>query len=166
MSRLEKTIVVQAPVRTVYNQWTQFETFPRFMENVQEVRQIDDTHLHWKARIGGKEVEWDSEIVEQIPDQAIAWRSTSGKGNAGAVRFDKLDEHRTRIHLSIDLQPNTLLEMAGTAIGVPSWRIDDDLERFKIAIEALGHETGGWRGEAHQGHVTAGNDDMPGQPPR
>jgi uncharacterized membrane protein len=154
MSRLEKSIVVNAPVRAVYNQWTQFEDFPRFMKGIKEVRQLDDTHLHWCATVGGKDVEWDAEIVEQVPDQAIAWRSTRGKGNAGEIRFDKLDEERTRVHLAIDLEPKTLVEMLGTAIGVPSWRIDADLERFKSEIEARGQETGAWRGEAHDGRVT------------
>lgn len=150
---IEKSIEVEAPIRAVYDQWTQFETFPRFMEGVEEVRQIDDTHLHWCAKVGGKRVEWDAEIVEQLPDECISWRSTSGKTNQGTVRFDKIDEAHTRVHLSLEMQPDTVVEKIGTVIGVPSHRVEDDLERFKDFIEARGTETGAWRGEVHGGRV-------------
>lgn len=156
MKRIEKTIEVQAPVRAVYNQWTQFEEFPRFMKGVKSVRQLDDTHLHWQARVGGKDLEWDAEIVDQVPDQSISWRSVNGDINAGAVHFDKIDENHTRIHLAIELQPDTLVEKAGTAVGVPSWRVENDLENFKEMIESRGGiESGAWRGEAHSGRTTS-----------
>jgi len=151
---IQKSIEVDAPLRAVYNQWTQFEEFPKFMEGVKEVRQLDDTHLHWCAKVGGKELEWDAEIVEQVPDQAISWRSTSGKTNAGAVHFDKIDDAHTRVHLSLEIEPDTLVEKAGSVIGVPSRRVEKDLERFKEFIEARGHETGAWRGEAHGGRTS------------
>lgn len=154
MKAIEKSIEVNAPLRTVYNQWTQFEEFPRFMQGVKEVRQLDDTHLHWCAKVGGKEVEWDAEIVEQVPDEKISWRSMSGKGNAGIVRFDKVDDTHTRVHLSMEIEPQTVVEKIGSAVGVPSHRVEEDLERFKEFIESRGVETGGWRGEAHGGRPT------------
>ena len=89
MASIEKNIEVDVPVRTAYNQWTQFEEFPRFMEGVVEVRQLDDTHLHWKATVGGKELEWDAVITEQLPDQRIAW-TADGEAPAGCVASDRL----------------------------------------------------------------------------
>lgn len=150
---IEKSIEVAAPLRAVYNQWTQFEDFPRFMEGVEEVRQVDDTHLHWRAKVAGKELEWDAEIVEQVPDQGISWRSTSGKGNAGRVRFDKVDETHTRILLTMEIEPETVVEKAGAFVGVPAHSVAGDLKRFKEFIESRGVETGAWRGEAHGGRV-------------
>src|SRR5690606_21147730 len=102
----------------VYNQWTQFEDFPRFMAGVKEVRQIDDTHVHWPAEIWGKDKEWDAEIVEQLPDERISWRSTSGPHNAGAVRFEPLGPDRTRVHLAMSYEPEGLIENVGDAVGV------------------------------------------------
>lgn len=151
---IEKSIDVAAPLRACYNQWTQFEDFPLFMEGIEEVRQIDDTHLHWRAKVAGKDLEWDAEITEQVPDQGIAWRSTSGKGNAGRVRFDKIDQDHTRVLLELEIEPETLVEKAGAFIGVPAHSVAGDLERFKDYIEARGAATGGWRGEAHGGRVT------------
>jgi uncharacterized membrane protein len=154
MKTIQKSIEVDAPVRAVYNQWTQFESFPQFMSGVKEVRQIDDTHLHWCANVGGKDVEWDAEIVEQVPDTCISWRATQGKANAGTVRFDKLDECRTRVSLAMEIEPETVVEKIGTAVGVPTHRVEGDLERFKEFIEDMGSETGGWRGEVHGGRET------------
>jgi uncharacterized membrane protein len=155
MERIEKTFEVECPVNTVYNQWTQFEEFPRFMEGVEEVRQLDDTHLHWKAKIAGKAKEWDAEIVEQVPDKVIAWRSTSGDApNAGTVRFEPLDAGRTRIKLTMEYDPQGVVEKAGDAMGVVSRRVEGDVERFKDLIEKRRAETGGWRGEVHRGRKT------------
>src|SRR5205814_916645 len=122
MANIEKSIDIDRPVRTVYNQWTQFEEFPRFMEGVQEIRQIDDTHLHWRASIGGKEKEWDALITEQVPDERISWRSTSGAPNAGTVRFHKIDENRTRVTLAMHYEPEGVVENVGEALGVVSRR--------------------------------------------
>ena len=148
MERIEKTIEVRQPVRTVYNQWTQFEEFPRFMAGVKEVRQLDDTHVHWHAEIWGKDKEWDAEITEQVPDQCIAWRSTSGDApNAGMVRFEPVASDRTRVRLTMDYEPQGAVENAGDALGVLSQRVQTTVEDFKKFIESRGVETGGWRGE-------------------
>ncbi len=146
MSKIEKSIDVNVPVRTAYNQWTQFEEFPMFMEGVEEVTQLDDSHLRWCAEIGGVEREWDSEITEQIPDQRIAWRSTSGPANSGVVTFQKLNDDETRIYLEMDYEPEGVVETVGDFIGVASARVAGDLERFKDFVEERGVETGAWRG--------------------
>ena len=154
MARIEKEIEVNAPLRSVYNQWTQFEEFPRFMEGVKEVRQLDDTHLHWCASVGGKELEWDAEITEQVPDQRIAWRSTTGKANAGSVQFEPVDSDHTRVCLSMEYDPEGVVENVGDAVGVTTTRVGGDLKRFKKFIESRGAETGQWRGEVRGGHKT------------
>ena len=151
MATLEKSIEVNVPVNTAYNQWTQFEDFPKFMEGVKEVRQLDDTHVHWHAEIAGKDKEWDAEITEQIPDQRIAWRSTSGTPNSGIVTFEKISDDKTRITLRMDYEPEDVVEKAGDAAGVLSRRIEGDLQRFKEFIESRGQETGAWRGKVEQG---------------
>ena len=117
MSTIEESIEVQVPVRTAYNQWTQFEEFPQFMEGVEEIRQLDDTHLHWVTEIAGKREEFDAEITEQTPDQRVAWRSTSGARNAGVVTFHKVDDAKTRIMVQMDVDPDGLVEKAGDAVG-------------------------------------------------
>ena len=152
MASIEKSIEVNVPVHTAYNQWTQFEEFPRFMEGVEEVLQLDDTHLHWRARIAGKEEEWDAVITEQIPDERIAWRNTSGARNAGVITFHKLDPQRTKLMLQLDYDPEGALENVGSALGMVSRRVEGDLERFKEFIESRGAETGAWRGEVRQSH--------------
>lgn len=146
MDHVEKTIEVEAPVSTVYNQWTQFEEFPRFMDGVESVRQLDDKRLHWIAEIGGKRVEWDAEIFEQIPDRRIAWRSMGGPLNTGMVNFEPLGSTRTRVSLKLNYQPEGAMEKIGSAVGVVSGKVEGDLERFKKFIESRGAETGGWRG--------------------
>ena len=147
MERIEKTIEVQQPVRTVYNQWTQFEEFPHFMAGVKEVKQLDDTHVHWHAEIWGKDKEWDAEITEQVPDQCIAWRSTSGDApNAGTVRFEPLSADRTRVRLTMEYEPQGAVENIGDALGVLSSRVESTVKDFKKFIESRGAETGGWRG--------------------
>jgi uncharacterized membrane protein len=154
MERIEKTFDINCPVRTVYNQWTQFEDFPRFMDGVKEVRQLDDTHLHWRATIAGKDKEWDAEIVEQVPDQRIAWRSTSGAPNAGTVRFEPLNKERTRVQLTMEYQPQNAIEKVGDAVGLVSKKVEDAVEKFKDLVEKRGAETGAWRGEVQGGQRT------------
>jgi uncharacterized membrane protein len=150
MSTIEQSIEVHVPVRTAYNQWTQFEEFPRFMEGVESVTQLDDKRLHWRANIGGVVKEWDAEITEQIPDKRIAWRNISGTKNAGVVTFHRIDDHTTRIMLQVDYDPEGIVENVGDAVGITSARVRGDLERFKDFIEARGRETGAWRGEIRQ----------------
>jgi uncharacterized membrane protein len=159
MARIEKDIEVNAPIRSVYNQWTQFEEFPAFMEGVREVRQIDDTHLHWCAKVGGKEMEWDSEILDQVPDQRVAWRSITGKLNAGTVEFEPLDSGRTRVCLTMEYDPEGAVENVGDALGVTTRRVTKDLKKFKEFIEQRGHATGAWRGEVHGGRKTGARND-------
>jgi uncharacterized membrane protein len=146
METIEKTIDIDLPVRTVYNQWTQFEDFPRFMEGVRVVRQLDDKRLHWEAVIGGKEKEWTAEIFEQEPDRRIAWRSTSGAMNSGRVDFLPVNEQTTRVTLHLNYEPEGVVENVGNLIGVVSARVAGDLERFKSFIERRGSSPG-WRGE-------------------
>lgn len=166
MERIEKSVEVACPVRTVYNQWTQFEEFPRFMAGVREVKQLDDTHLHWHAEIWGKDEEWDSEITEQVPDQVIAWRSTSGALNAGTVRFEPLAHDRTRVRLIMEYEPRGVIEKTGDAIGVFSARVQNTVEDFKEFIENRGAETGAWRGEVHGGQKTSPSRSGGGTPPK
>ena len=147
MSTIEQSIEVDVPLRTAYNQWTQFEEFPRFMEGVKEVRQLDDTHLHWVAEIGGHRHEWDAEITEQRPDERVAWKNVDGKQNAGVVTFHRLDDGHTRLMVQLDFMPEGLIEHLGDALAAPERRIAGDLERFKEMIEQRGIESGGWRGE-------------------
>ncbi|MEO5803606.1 MAG: SRPBCC family protein [Verrucomicrobiota bacterium] len=154
METIEKSIEVNIPVSTVYNQWTQFEEFPRFMDGVEEVTQLDDKRLHWKAKIAGKIKEWDAEIFEQIPDQRIAWRSMDGAKNSGLVNFFPIGAETTRITLALNYEPEGAIEKIGDAVGAVSSRVEGDLERFKEFIEERGRETGGWRGEIHGREVT------------
>lgn len=147
MESVEKTIEVDRPLSTVYNQWTQFEEFPRFMKGVREVRQIDDTHVQWRAEVWGKEKEWEAEITEQIPDERIAWRSVSGDPNAGAVRFEPTTDGRTRVWLTLEYEPAGGMESLGDALGVMSSRAETSVEQFKQFIESRDGETGAWRGE-------------------
>ena len=155
MERFEKSVEVQCPVHAVYNQWTQFEEFPRFMAGVKEVKQLDDTHVHWHAEIWGKDKEWDAEIIEQVPDRKIAWRSISGDApNAGEVRFEPLGAERTRVHLAMEYEPQGAIENIGDKLGVLSSRVQNTVEDFKKFIERRGQETGGWRGEVRGGQRT------------
>lgn len=147
MSKIEKSIDVNVPLRTAYNQWTQFEEFPMFMEGVEEVTQLDDSHLRWCAEVGGVEREWDAEITEQVPDERIAWRSTSGPAHSGQVTFQKLDDDETRIFLEMEFEPEGVVETVGDFIGLTSLRVAGDLERFKEFVETRGVETGAWRGK-------------------
>jgi uncharacterized membrane protein len=147
MASVVESIDVNVPLSTAYNQWTQFEEFPRFMEGVKSVTQTDDTHLHWVAEIAGNEEEWDAEVTEQHPDERVAWQSTSGAKNAGVVTFHRIDDDTTRVTLQMDAEPEGAVESVGTALGFLDRRVKGDLERFKDFIEGRGAETGAWRGE-------------------
>jgi uncharacterized membrane protein len=146
VTTIEKSVDVVAPVRAAYNQWTQFESFPSFMEGVDEIRQQTETRTHWRTSIGGVTREFDAEITEQHPDERVAWRSVDGPRHAGVVTFHRLDDRTTRVHLQMEYTPESLTEKAGSALGVVGHRIQGDLDRFKEFIERHG-ETGGWRGE-------------------
>lgn len=162
MATIEKSIEIEAPVSSVYNQWTRFEQFPQFMENVVEVRQLDDRRLHWVAEIGGKQEEWDAEIVEQVPDRVIAWHAIGGKENAGRVEFAEEGRGATRVTLRMDYEPEGIMEKAGSMLGMDSMHVENDLERFKDMIEN-GDATGpGWRGEVHGDRID--DSRMPGGP--
>lgn len=150
MPTIEKSIVVKVPVRTAYNQWTQFEEFPKFMDGVREVRQLDDKHLYWRAEIGGKEKEWEAEITEQVPDKRIAWHSTKGASNAGIVTFQRLSNTDTRVTVQMEYETQGAVENVGDLAGAVSRQVEGDLERFKRFIEQRGQETGAWRGEIHE----------------
>jgi uncharacterized membrane protein len=154
MAEVRESIEVDVPVSTGYNQWTQFEEFPKFMQGVESVTQLDDTRLRWVAEVGGKQHEWEAEIVEQEPDQRIAWRSVDGKGIGGEVSFEPLGPDRTGIEVQFEWETEGLVESLGSAVGVDSRRVKGDLERFKELIEARGAETGAWRGEVRAGERT------------
>jgi uncharacterized membrane protein len=147
MSEIIESIDVNVPVRTAYDQWTQFETFPRFMEAVKEVRQLDDTTLEWVADVAGKEKRWKAKITEQKPDERVAWTSIEGARNAGVVTFHRLGEGQTRVTLQLDVDPEGPVENVGDALGVVKRQVHEDLKRFKEFIESRGQETGAWRGE-------------------
>ena len=157
VSRITETIDVDVPVRAAYDQWTQFESFPEFMEGIDRVVQVDDTTLDWTATIAGQVKNWRAEITEQRPDELVAWRSTEGAQNDGQVRFESLGADRTRIETQLDVEPEGLIEKAGDALGIVERRVKGDLERFKKFIEARGHETGAWRGSVDDGRVEAGH---------
>jgi uncharacterized membrane protein len=148
VSTVTESVDVNVPVRSAYNQWTQFEEFPRFMDGVQEVRQLDATHTHWKTKIGGVEREFDAEITEQLPDERVAWKATGGEQQAGVVTFHRLDEGVTRVTVQMDFDPQDFVEKAGAALGVVDRKVKGDLARFKEFIEQRGGaETGAWRGQ-------------------
>jgi len=147
MSTFTATVDVDVPVSTAYNQWTQFESFPNFMEGVEEVRQIDDTHTHWVTKIGGVEREFDATITEQHPDERVAWKADNGPKQAGVVTFHRLDEGQSRVTVQMDLDPEGFVETAGDKLGIVKHRLNGDLERFKDFIEQRGSESGAWRGD-------------------
>jgi uncharacterized membrane protein len=153
MSQVEQSIDVEVPVRVAYDQWTQFEAFPQFMDGVERVVQKDDKTLEWHAVVGGQEKHWEAEIVEQTPDQRVAWRSTSGATNAGVVTFQSTGPNTTRVTLQLEADPEGPVESAGDAMGFLDRRVTGDLERFKEFVEGRGVATGAWRGEIHGGEV-------------
>ena len=150
MSKILEAVDVSVPVRTAYDQWTQFETFPTFMEGVKSVKQLDESTVHWVAEIGGQHKEWDAKITEQTPDQRIAWTATDGAHNAGVVTFHRLDDDNTRVTVQMDYDPEGLVETAGDKLGVVDRRVKGDLKRFREFIEHRGGETGAWRGEVNR----------------
>jgi uncharacterized membrane protein len=154
MSTVTQSIDVKVPVRTAYDQWTQFEDFPQFMDGVKRVEQLDDTRLHWVAKVAGKEKEWDAKITEQTPDQRVAWTATSGAPNGGVVTFHRLDDNTTRVTVQMEIEPEGPIEKVGAAAGIPDNRVKGDLQRFKEFIEKRGSETGAWRGEVKQNDLT------------
>ena len=147
MATVEKSIDVEAPIRQVYDQWTQFESFPEFMGGVERITQTDDRHTHWVTKIDGVEREFDAEITEQHPEERVAWKSTDGKSHAGVVTFHKLNDTTTRVMVQIDWAPEGLIEKVGAATGFDDRQVKGDLERFKTFIESRGSATGSWRGE-------------------
>jgi len=156
MATTTKTIDVRVPVRVAYNQWTQFEDFPKFMEGVEKVHQIDDKHLEWTAKVGGKEQQWTAEVMEQMPDKRIAWRATTGDENAGVVTFHHLDDNRTRVTLQMSYEPEGMTERIGEMAGFMDRQLQKSLDQFKEFIESRGSETGAWRGQIDE-HPGASN---------
>ena len=154
MQSFEKSIDVNAPIQAVYGQWTQFEQFPRFMDGVEQVRQMDDKTLHWRAKIGGKVEEWDAVILEQEPDQKTSWRSINGAHNFGRVTFEVVNPMSTRVTLWLEYQPEGVVEHAASMLGLVQRLVESDLSRFKQFIESRGTATGAWRGEIHDENVT------------
>ncbi len=154
MASVNESIEVDVPVSVAYNQWTQFEEFPAFMDGVESVRQLDDTHLEWTAEIGGERHSWQAEISQQEPDRIVSWRAIDGKYNSGKVTFEPVDTNRTRIDVEMVYDADGLKESLGGALGFDSRRVKGDLERFKELIESRQAETGAWRGEVRQGEVT------------
>ncbi|GAA1015955.1 cyclase [Streptomyces sp. F-3] len=158
MSTVRETVEVGVPVRTAYNQWTQFEEFPNFMEGVEEVTQIDDRHNHWITRVGGVTREFDTEIVDQLPDERITWRSTTGDTRQrGMVRFEPVDDTHTRVELVMDVEPGGVMEKTGDMLGLIDRRIKGDMRRFKQYVEQRGDETGSWRGRVRPGDAGSGD---------
>src|SRR4051812_38717089 len=154
MASVTESVDVGVPVSTAYNQWTQFETFPQFMGGVDEIRQLDDTHQHWRTSIGGVSREFDTEITEQHPDERVAWKSTDGTTHAGVVTFHRLSDTTTRVTVQLDWTAEGVVEKAGALVGVDDRQVDSDLKRFKDYIEGQGQADGAWRGDVSR----------PGQP--
>jgi len=152
MAHVSESIEVHAPLTEVYNQWTQFEEFPKFMDTVERVQQKDETHLHWTANVAGRTLEWDAEVVEQEPDKVIAWKSTSGPSNSGRVQFEGHDDH-AHVTLDMDVEPDTVTERAGDMLGLLQRQVRQDLERFKQLIEQRDTASGDWRGTVREGQT-------------
>ncbi|MDG9706213.1 SRPBCC family protein [Streptomyces sp. DH37] len=148
MSHVEESIEVRVPVRTAYNQWTQFESFPEFMEGVERVEQKSDTLTHWVTKVAGAEREFDARITEQIPDERVAWTTVDGEAKqAGVVTFHRLDDSTTKVMLQMDHDPEGVTDTVGDKLGIVRHRAKGDLKRFKEFIEKRGAETGAWRGQ-------------------
>ena len=146
MKTIEESIEIEAPVSTAYNQWTQFESFPHFMEGVERVEQKGDTRLHWVAEVGGEKREWDAQITEQHPDHRVAWKALDQEGPNGVVTFHKLDDAHTKVMVQMEYEPEGVKESIGSFAGLDSHRVKGDLESFKEFTEGRSHETGAWRG--------------------
>jgi uncharacterized membrane protein len=156
MPKIEDTIEVQVPVQQAYNQWTQFEDFPKFMEGIQSVQQLDDTHVQWVAEIRGESRQWTTEITEQRPDEKVAWKTIEGEiKNDGVVTFEPMGDAQTRVNVQMDVESDSTAEnVAGDLLGVVKSQVRGDLERFKQLIESRDEETGAWRGEVREGETT------------
>ncbi len=161
MSNVTESVDVSVPVRTAYNQWTQFEEFPQFMEGVEEIRQLDDKRLFWKTKIAGIAREFEAEITEQHPDHRVAWKSIGGTHHAGVVTFHRLSDTTSRVTVQLDTEPEGIVEKAGDALGIVKRRVKGDLERFKELIESRGVESGAWRGEVEQPGESTGASGEP-----
>jgi uncharacterized membrane protein len=161
MEKIQHSVEVDVPVSAAYNQWTQFEDFPRFMEGVESVTQIDDSTTHWVAQVGGIRREWDAKIVRQEPDRVIAWDGFGGPDNAGMVEFQAIGNDRTRQTVTVDWEPQSALESVGDALGIVSRRVEKDLDRFKEFIESREIPTGAWRGRIEGGQVESGGSGSP-----
>jgi uncharacterized membrane protein len=155
MPKVEDSIEVQVPVQQVYNQWTQFEEFPKFMQGIQSVEQLDDTHVHWVAEIRGEHRQWTTEITEQRPDEKIAWKTIEGEiRNDGVVTFEQVGDGQTRVNLQMDVEGESNVEnVAGDLLGIVKGQVHDDLERFKQLVENRNQETGAWRGVVQDGET-------------
>jgi carbon monoxide dehydrogenase subunit G len=162
-SKVEKSIEVEAPLQRVYNQWTQFEQFPQFMGGVEEVKQLNDTTLHWTAKIAGVKREWDAAILEQVPDRKVAWAATTGATNAGSVYFQSLGTHRTAVRLVLEYDPEGFVEKVGDRLNIVSRQAQNDLEKFKAFIEGSDSETGAWRGTVDRDDAEAGSGSGAGE---
>jgi uncharacterized membrane protein len=151
MASVVKSVDVEAPIAAVYNQWTQFESFPQFMSGVEQITQTDDTHTHWVTSIGGVTREFDTVVTEQHPEERVAWKSTDGTTHAGVITFHRLGETSTKVTAQIDWQPEGVVEKAGSVLGFDDRQVQSDLDHFKEFIESRGHETGAWRGDVAAG---------------
>jgi uncharacterized membrane protein len=151
MANVTESVDVGVPISTAYNQWTQFEEFPRFMEGVERVEQLADDRLHWVAEVGGKRAEWYARITEQHPDERVAWTAEAGKGLSGVVSFNQVEQDRTRVTAEIEWQPEGAMEQVGAALGFDDRQVKKDLDRFREMMETNQVETGGWRGDIDNG---------------
>jgi uncharacterized membrane protein len=150
VSTITEAVDVDVPVSTAYNQWTQFESFPQFMEGVEEVRQVDDVHMHWVTSVGGVKREFDATITEQHPEERVSWKSDSGPQHAGVITFHRLDDSKTRVTAQMDIDPEGFVENVADKAGILGRRIKGDLGRFKSFVEQRGTETGAWRGDVQR----------------
>jgi len=150
MKTIEESIDIGVPVSTAYNQWTQFESFPQFMDGIKRVEQWDATRLRWTAEVGGNKREWDAEITEQHPDHRVAWKALNQEGPNGVVTFHKLDDSHTKVMVQMEYEPEGMKESLGSVVGFDSHRVKGDLESFKEFIESRGSESGAWRGNVEQ----------------
>jgi uncharacterized membrane protein len=155
MTKIQDSIEVQVPVQQAYNQWTQFEEFPKFMDGIQTVHQLDDTHVQWVAEIRGESRQWTTEITEQRPDEKIAWKTIDGEvKNDGVVTFEQVGDNQTRVNVEMDVESDSTTEnVAGDLLGIVKDQVHGDLERFKQLIENRDEETGAWRGEVQDGET-------------
>lgn len=157
-TKVEKSVLVNVPVNVAYNQWTQFEDFPQFMGGITSVTQLSDDRLEWVAEIGGVRRRWEAKILEQVPDRKVSWAATEGATNAGEVTFENL-QGRTSVHLSLEYEPEGLVEKVGDKLNVVENQAEGDLERFKAFIESESYASGSWRGSINGGGGTVGSPD-------